>query len=237
MDEIYSLEDLLDLQVVDLDIDRLIDRRHSLPELQAYRLADAEVRRIGTGLEEAESGLRTAELTLDKAEGELELVSRKREVEERRLYAGGLGARETVHLRDEVEMLGRQRSDLEDQILEYMEDRERRAKDVTERRTALEEASAEKERLERLVAGAWKEIDAGIARKEARKADIVPLIPRDLLELYDELRAAKEGVAVGRFAGGICGGCHLKLSAAEAAQALKQSPPRCIHCRRVLVPG
>jgi len=82
----------------------------------------------------------------------------------------------------------------------------------------------------------WKEIDAAIAAHDAKKVEIVPLIPADLLALYEELRPSKEGVAVGRLAEGICGGCHLRLSAAEQAQALKEEPPRCYHCRRILVP-
>ena len=83
---------------------------------------------------------------------------------------------------------------------------------------------------------AWKEIDAQIAVKEARKAELVPLVAPDLLALYEELRPGKEGVAVGRLAEGVCGGCHLRLSAAEQAEVLRESPPRCLHCRRILVP-
>jgi predicted nucleic acid-binding Zn-ribbon protein len=43
-------------------------------------------------------------------------------------------------------------------------------------------------------------------------------------------------VAVGRLADGICGGCHLRLSAAEQVEVLRDFPPRCMHCRRILVP-
>ena len=46
----------------------------------------------------------------------------------------------------------------------------------------------------------------------------------------------EEGIAVGRFAEGVCGGCHLKLSAAEQAEVRKESPPRCLRCMRILVP-
>jgi predicted nucleic acid-binding Zn-ribbon protein len=236
VEELNSLEDLLDLQIVDLDIDRLIDRRHNLPELQQYRIAHAEEQRILAALTASEEALRTAELHLDKSEGELEIIQEKRQIEERRLYAGGLGARETVHLREEVEMLGRQVSGLEDEILVHMEERDQRETEVAALRAEHEVADATRAELEALVTAEWKKIDAEIARKEHRKAEMVPLIQPDLLELYEELRPIKDGVAVGRFAEGICGGCHLKLSAGEAAQVLRQSPPRCIYCHRLLVP-
>ncbi len=56
------------------------------------------------------------------------------------------------------------------------------------------------------------------------------------MDLYDELRELKtDGVGAARLDEGVCGGCHLRLSAAEQSQAMKESPPRCIHCRRILV--
>ncbi len=39
--EIPALADLLDLQDVDLQIDRLLERRQGLPELEQYRQANA----------------------------------------------------------------------------------------------------------------------------------------------------------------------------------------------------
>ncbi len=64
----------------------------------------------------------------------------------------------------------------------------------------------------------------------------MPLIDEALIDLYESLRATKEGVAVGRLADGVCGGCHLALTAAEQLEATRADPPRCIHCRRIIVP-
>ncbi len=237
MEEIRSLEDLLDLQVVDLEIDRLLHRRATLPELEKYRAAHDARTEVEARLREAESELRATSLELDKAEGELMLLEDKREIEERRLYAGGLSARETDHLRQEVEMLTKQSSQAEDGVLELMERKEQQQAAATELQDELRQAQAAEDELEAQVRALWAEIDAEIARKEARKADIIPVIPPDLLELYDEARSKRDdGVAVGRFAEGVCGGCHLKLSAAETHEVLKHYPPRCLHCNRILVP-
>ncbi len=237
MEEIRSLEDLLDLQVVDLEIDRLLHRRSTLPELDKYRAAHEARTGLETRLSAAEGERRTTALALDKAEGELVLLEEKRDIEERRLYAGGLGARETEHLRQEVVMLKERSTQSEDEILQLMEAKERHDQTVAGLEEELAQAKATEDDLEAQVRELWKGIDAEVARKEARKAEIVPLVPADLLELYDELRVARDdGVAVGRFAEGICGGCHLRLSAAEAHEVLKHHPPRCLHCNRILVP-
>ena len=41
---------------------------------------------------------------------------------------------------------------------------------------------------------------------------------------------------VGALIEGVCGACHLKLSAAEEHEARQEDPPRCVHCRAILVP-
>jgi predicted nucleic acid-binding Zn-ribbon protein len=237
MEELKSLADLLDLQDVDLQIDRLLHQRQSLPELDDYRAAHKLLTGIATEHEAASAELRQTELDLDRTNGELELTEQKLEAEQNRLYAGGMSARDADYLRREVEMLGRKKGEQEDRVLELMEQRDlhnAHESELAERRATAE---AEKSRLEALIQQAWKGIDAEIARKEARKADIVPLVDESLLGLYDELRPIKDGgVAVARLAEGVCGACHLTLTAAEQLEAKRSDPPRCIHCRCILVP-
>jgi predicted nucleic acid-binding Zn-ribbon protein len=236
MEEMRSLEDLLDLQAVDIEIDRLLHRRATLPQLEEYRAAHEEVAALEERISEVSGRLREADLASDKADGELQLAEQKLQREEQRLFAGGLSARDAEHLRREVEMLRRQTSEREDEILVLMEQRDEAQSELDGLRSEHSEAKANEERLSAAISEVWKGIDAEIAAKESRKAAIVPLIDADLLELYEELRPAKEGVAVGRLAEGVCGGCHLRLSAAEQAQVTREHPPRCLHCRRILVP-
>jgi predicted nucleic acid-binding Zn-ribbon protein len=236
MDEFRSLADLLDLQDVDSQIDRLLNERQSLPELTEYRAAHEKAADLATRHAASAASLKETELALDRTSGELELGGLKLSQEQNRLYAGGLSARDAEYLRREVDMLTRRQSDMEDEVLELMEQRDRLETETVELEDLVAEATAEKTRIEALIAAAWGKIDAQLAVKEGRKADIVPLIEEDLLDLYEDLRAHKEGVAVGRLADGVCGGCHLALTAAEQLEALRSEPPRCIHCRRILVP-
>ena len=64
----------------------------------------------------------------------------------------------------------------------------------------------------------------------------MPLIDEDLVILYEDLRETRDGRAVGALSGGVCGACHLMLSSAEENEARRQDPPRCVHCRAILVP-
>jgi predicted nucleic acid-binding Zn-ribbon protein len=235
MDDLKSSQDLLDLQGLDSDIDRLLDRRGGLPELEAYKAAHEELAGLESRIAERSERLRLLDLETDKAEGELQLDEDKAHREEQRLYAGGLSARDAEHLRAEVEMLRRRISDREESVLAWMEERDVLQDEVRNLDSERAAVVAEKGRIEEVVSAAWKEIDAEVARLEEKKASVIPLIDTDLLELYDQIRPAKEGVAVARLGEGVCGACHLALSAAEQAQVAKEAPPRCIHCRRILV--
>jgi len=236
VEDIRSLEDLLDLQGVDSEIDRLLDRRASMPELDRFRAAHQAVARIDGRIAEAETALKEVDLAEDRAEGEMKMDEEKLAREERRLYAGGLSARDATHLRDEVEMLRKRISEREDEALALIEQRDEHQKTIEVLRSEKESADRDRAALETAISAAWGEIDADVARLEARKAEIVPLIDTELVALYEEIRPTKEGVAAALFVDGVCGGCHLRLSAAEATQALRSSPPRCLHCRRILVP-
>jgi len=235
MEELQSLADLLDLQEVDSQIDRLLHDRQSLPELEEYRTAHDYADALNKELEAARAELRATSLELDKTEGELEITAQRLDSEQNRLYAGGMSARDAEYLRREVEMLTRKRSEAEDSVLELMERREQQEAAVSDLEGRSRAASEAKTKIEDVIREAWKGIDSRLATKEARKTEIVPIIDEELLDLYEQLRGSKEGVAVGALTDNMCGGCHLKLTAAEILEAKRSDPPRCIHCRRILV--
>jgi predicted nucleic acid-binding Zn-ribbon protein len=106
---------------------------------------------------------------------------------------------------------------------------------VAELRSRLGAVAADKAALETTIKAEWRQIDAELARKEDRKKEALVPVPGDLIEMYEKLRQIKEGVAIGRFEHGVCGGCHMALSPTEQVEALGAEIPRCVHCRRILV--
>jgi len=233
--EMTSLADLLDLQAIDLQIDRLLEQRQSLPELAAYKTAHDEQKRNEGERDQVAAELRQLELELDKAEGELGILEAKLEEHETRLFAGGMSGRETEHMRLEVQSLKGQREAMEEKVLGMLE----RIDPVRERLSGFEDEiariSGAKSELESSIKGQWKVIDGELARKEEQKLDALVPIDADMLELYDKLRVIKEGVAVAEYDHGVCGGCHMALSPAEEEEAFSTDLPRCVHCRRILV--
>jgi predicted nucleic acid-binding Zn-ribbon protein len=233
--EMTSLADLLDVQDLDLQIDRLLETRQSLPELAAYKDAHERGEALQGELETDSSELKRLELEFDKSEGELQILEAKLREHETRLYAGGMSARETEHMRLEVQSLKGQREALEERVLAMLERLDPAREQVAGLKSRAEAVAAEKSALESTIKADWKKIDAELARKEERKKEALIPVPADLVEMYEKLRQIKEGVAIGRFEHGVCGGCHMALSPTEQIEALGADIPRCVHCRRILV--
>lgn len=234
--EIPALADLLDVQALDLEIDRLLHRRSNLPELDRYRLTQEQIDDVEAQMTSVSADVRQLELDTDKAEGELEMLETKLQQQETRLFAGGMSARETEHMRMEVQSLRGQQGASEERVLGLLDRLDPAREDLSRLEAERDALVSEKEELESVITAEWRQIDNEIARKEERKREAMEPIPADLVEMYEKLRTTKEGVAVGRLEDDTCGGCHMRLSPTEVMDAKAADPPRCVHCRRILVP-
>lgn len=233
--EIPAFADLLDVQDLDLEIDRLLHRRANLPELERYRVTQEQIDELETRIESAAEELRQIELDTDKAEGELEILEAKLQEHETRLFAGSMSARETEHMRLEVESLRGQKGASEERVLGLLDRLDPARQELARIEAERDVLAKDKAELEAAITSQWRTIDADLARKEERKQAALTPVPPDLSELYEKLRTTKEGVAIGRLENDTCGGCHMRLSPAEVLDVQQSDPPRCVHCRRILV--
>jgi predicted nucleic acid-binding Zn-ribbon protein len=232
-----GLDRLLELQELDSAIDRLEARKRQLEE--GKEMADARA-----AMEDAESRLGELRLGVDavlreqqRLEREIDSMTRKAEVDEKRLYDGSIAnIKEMEALQHEITSLKDRRSRSEDDLLEQMvrkDDLESRAGEastvVQQTRARLEAVGGEAvEELER--------IDAELAENRAAREKLVPEFDDELLELYEELRRQKRGVAVAALVDGVCQACHEKLSAMELDRLKRtEGVKRCEYCRRIVV--
>jgi uncharacterized protein len=228
---------LLDIQEMDTAIDRLTARMRALEtgEDAAAALAEANEAERMMG----EIRLRLDELSRDQMrfEHEIDSMSQKSAAEERRLYDGSVAnARELDSITHEVENLKKRRSDREDELLALMEVREELE---AQERAAAQRAEALRARVEEVGSVAADELERmGAERKEhARlRAALAEKVDPEYLELYEDLRPQKKGVAAVALIDGVCQGCHEQLSSVYVDRLKRvEGPKRCEHCRRILV--
>jgi predicted nucleic acid-binding Zn-ribbon protein len=235
MNEFVSLADLLDLQALDSRIDLLLDQRANVPELVEYKELHGAVAGITVVVADLTEQQGEVNSELRTTETELERLELKLNTTEQRLFAGGMNAKQSENMRLEVRQLKDQISTSEDNVLAKLDARELLEEELATQNGDLESKSARKAELESKIKGDWKAIDGEVARKEERKKALVATIDPDLVVTYDKIREQRNGVAIGALENGVCGACHVTISAAEIYAMKKDDMPRCIHCARLLV--
>jgi predicted nucleic acid-binding Zn-ribbon protein len=228
---------LLALQVVDTSMDRLGARRKLLESGEA--LSAARTSADAADAVFGELRLRIDEMNRDASrfEHEIDTIGQKQAAEEKRLYDGSVvNVKEMEALQHEIENLKKRRSDREDELLALMEQREALESQAVDAKVV---GDAEREKVDEVGSSGRDElasIQAELSRFEEERAKILPDIPSELLELYEELRPQKKGVAAAALTDGVCQGCHEQLSSVELDKLKKtDGVPRCEYCRRILI--
>ena len=232
-----GLDRLLELQDLDLSVDRLRTRREVLE-------AGQEVGATRQQMEQAEARLGDVRLELDaveresrRLEGDIDSLSRKAKAEEGRLYDGSVvNPKELEAIQHEVPSLRGRRSRLEDNLLELMEQKE----GLDERLGAAQaEVQELRDRLTEILgesAAELENIGRSLATRGEERGLLVLEFDPELLELYEDLRRQKKGVGAAALVDGVCQGCHQKLSAMELDRLKRtEGVKRCEYCRRILI--
>jgi len=232
-----GLDRLLELQELDSAIDRLEVRKRQLEE--GKEMADARA-----AMEDAEGRLGELRLGVDavlreqqRLEREIDSMTRKAEVDEKRLYDGSIAnIKEMEALQHEITSLKDRRSRSEDDLLEQMIRKDDLESRSGEARTVVQQTRARLEAVGGEAVEELERIDAELVEKRAAREKLVPEFDDELLELYEELRRQKRGVAVAALVDGVCQACHEKLSAMELDRLKRtEGVKRCEYCRRIVV--
>jgi predicted nucleic acid-binding Zn-ribbon protein len=228
---------LLEIQELDTASDRLLARIDALErgEDAAAALAEANEAERMMG----ELRLRLDELSRDQMrfEHEIDSMSQKAAAEERRLYDGSVAnARELDSITHEVENLKKRRGDREDELLALMEVREELE---AQERAAGERSDALRARVEEVGSVAADELErlrTELKERSEARAALAETVDPEFLELYEDLRPQKKGIAAVALIDGVCQGCHEQLSSVYVDRLKRvEGPKRCEHCRRILV--
>lgn len=232
-----GMERLLELQELDLSIDRLESRKADLE-------AGTEVEASRVKVHELEEKVGEIRLTLDsvrqeqsRLETEVASLEAKIGAEQARLYDGSVAnPKELESIQAEVAGLGQRKARIEDQVLEQMERRETLEGRLPPQEQELAEARRRLDELEQASIEELKEIESAMGERRSEREALVPELDEELVELYADLRAQKRGVGAAALLDGVCQGCHEKLSPLELDRIKKaEGVRRCTYCRRILV--
>ncbi len=159
---------------------------------------------------------------------------------DKRLYSGTISSpRELQAMQSDLEMLRRQLSDLEDQELEVMEQRETLDGQLAALDASISSSETTAQELRDAITAAETEIDAEMAQETAARADAAAPLPDALLRDYERRRAQNKGAGAARLVGTTCQACHLTIPSTEAEQIRRAAGSEvsyCDNCGAILVP-
>jgi predicted nucleic acid-binding Zn-ribbon protein len=227
---------LFRLQQIDLQLDRT---RARLREIQAALEENSVLRAVMGKVAARERELQESKKILQRAEGEVQAQRIKIEQTEASLYGGKIrNPKELQDLQNEAAALKRYRDVLEDRQLEAM-------MSVEEFEGALDEAATElkavQERGAVQNASLLSEQSAlykDVERLENERQAATSSLEAPELRTYEQLRLARNGIAVAKVTDRACAACGSTLSAAllSAARSPNQIT-RCSTCNRILYMG
>ncbi|MGH8861007.1 MAG: zinc ribbon domain-containing protein, partial [Jatrophihabitantaceae bacterium] len=176
---------LLDLQAADTALAQLAHRRRALPEIARLAERDAQAAALGNDIIDAETQASDSAGEQRRLENEVDAVRARAARDEQRMQSGGLPAKEIEGLQHEVATLARRQSNLEDDLLDVMEQREQADSAVTRLHAQRTTLDAERAELASVRDAAFGEIDASATTRTGERATIANQLPADLLALYE----------------------------------------------------
>jgi uncharacterized protein len=230
---------LLDLQTLDTTLAQLHRRRQTLPQHAVVARLQTERAALASDLVAAETSISDLELEQAKAETDLEPVRERLARNQTRIADGTVSDPKALSsMVDEVSHLKKRISDLEDAELEVLEQLEAA---VATRETLLRRIDRVDDDLIETVAERDRQLsalDGEMADLRAERAAITPVIPEDLLALYDKIGGSHAGVGAAELRQRRCTGCQLEINAADLrtfSAAAEDEVLRCEECGRILI--
>lgn len=221
-------------------LDTVIDNEESrLEEIEAILKDDQQLSDAEKQLEKAKATEKEIRIQLNQIVDKVEAQRIKRKTTQASLFSGNIKNPKALQdLQMESEALARYIAQLEDEQLEKMiafEDAERVVKQSTKQVEQVRAASIENNAA---LLGERSKLQEDLSRLGKEKQAVIASIPQKTLNLYNQLRKTKRGVAVASMTDGGCSICGQALTPADL-QSLRAGNRLvyCPSCGRILYDG
>lgn len=231
-------ERLLALQQIDIDLLKIAHKIKNSPlnsNLESLNRSLIDSKNLLIAAETEKSDIQHE---LSRSEIDVEQVVSRIEKDEKRLASGTGTPKELEQIQHELGTLAKRRSELEEVELEIMVRIDDVSKRITDLQKQLASFEAELARVQSELEIEVRNLDSAKQSSLNAREALAPQIEKELLALYEKIRSSSDGLGAAQLVGDSCGGCHLKLNAAEMEKIKSLSDDevvRCEECRRILI--
>jgi predicted nucleic acid-binding Zn-ribbon protein len=225
---------LYQLQRTDLDIEA---RMRRVREIKALLQDDEALQRVHARVDGIQAELRPQETRVTDLTLELETVDSQAKQLSQRLYGGGVSNfKELEDIQDKIAERKRRHATLEDRMLETMIAVEELQASLAEANEELGRVEAEWASQTQALGEEHQRLRAEIKTLKAEREALAAQISAGNLDMYQQMRATKQGRAVASLKGDLCSGCGVGQTS-NIVQAARQDQEivLCASCGRILV--
>lgn len=221
------------LQQVDSQMDHA---RARLKAIEQILDNDEELRTVTEHLTAADKRLTDAEHLLKQSELEVEKQRIKIQQAEASLYGGLVhNPKELQDLQRDVASLKRHLDTLEERQLDAMEIAENAEKELEKAKADLDRVKANRGEQLRDLAEESTALNRDLERFSSERLAVVQDMAAQTLNVYDQLRKQRRGIAVTTLSDGSCSACGTTLTASQQQSARSTSQLfYCPSCGRIL---
>jgi len=231
-DDAFTLQNLIRLQALELELSALSERVQKTPE--EISLLDAELEEDQRQVDEAKKAIEDSAKLRRQLEAEVEALGTKLEHYQDQLMQVRTNTEYQAMLH-EISFTREKIERKEDEILEQMldsEDKElmlRDANGVFGKKKA--EIESRKQELEKFL----QQSETEISGLEEQVGQVKSMIDQELLARYARIASVRNGIAIAPVVGGTCQGCHVRLRPQLMAEVkLNRKVHVCENCSRIL---
>jgi predicted nucleic acid-binding Zn-ribbon protein len=219
---------LLDLQALDTKLQQLDRRAAKLPEREVVDTLTATHTDLERTRAERSGAVEDARLELKRTEADVEVVQARIARDAERLNTS-TSVKDVAALEQELEALGRRKSDLEDIELAVMETLEQREGELAAMEAELTALSGSLVEATAARDAALAGIEAERAHAAANRQTVAAKVPADLLALYEKQRE-RYGTGASHLRAGVSSASGVALAATEMTKIRAAEPDDVILC-------
>lgn len=224
------------LQIIDLDLDKCQKR---IREIIFVLENNNTVKKAEENHQLAKQTLQKSRLALRSLEESARDLKIKMEISQNKLYSGNVrNPKELQDLQNEIESLKRRLEKVENEQLDAMIDVEKAEKEQILKQSELSQTQSDFSGQSASLLGEKGKLLRQCEIASQEREAILESISQDNIELYNRLRARKNGVAVAVIEVNACSACGAELRSSELQSARsKREVTYCPSCGRILFAG
>jgi uncharacterized protein len=229
--------DLVELQYVENAISA---RSSELERLKNNTEAENTIKK----LEEKESKYKETidryheiDISRKKLEDNVDTNEEKIKSNEKKLFSGTItSSKELESYQEEIDMLKKSNSNMEDKILELMEEQEIIELEIETLKKEIESLKSDIKRINSEIEEKMEGIRHNIEGLKRRREDVISRIPPEDLKKYNIIKTKKGGIAVSVIKDSFCSACNMEVPLVEAEKLVDSDKLYiCPMCGRLAV--